>query len=82
MSQTGGSPLGLARVLRDLAIPYLQIPRPLHLAAIRVKDDKFFDAKNSPSYPQPRGPEQGDEGLPACASAGVPTGEVIQFPRR
>lgn len=71
-----------ARMMAERKIPYLELPRPVTLAAVRVHGSAYFDAQNDSTYPRPEGSGEGHQGAPESVGPGLQTGEVIPFGRR
>lgn len=53
MSQSPSRCTVLAQMLAARGIPYLELPRPASLAAIRISDGKFYVASNAEKYITP-----------------------------
>ena len=46
MSNQGGERVVFARMMAEREIPYLELPRPVNLAAVRMAADRFFTPQN------------------------------------
>ena len=51
--QQGGRHVAFSVMLRQRAIPYLELPQPTSLAAIRIVDPKFYIASNADTFATP-----------------------------
>ena len=58
MSNQGGERVVFARMMAEREIPYLELPRPVNLAAARMAAARFFTSENDATFAPSDNPER------------------------